>query len=112
MATRQERIDERVSELRELKKTHPEIDLDAFVSALTKSINLEFDVKEKLGDETWDKMNESLTGLTKDSLPDDLAKAKSYLQGHKDLEEKFDAIYSNMGSETVAYARDVCTGDR
>lgn len=68
--------------------------------------------QEKLGDETWDKMNESLTGLTKDSLPDDLAKAKSYLQGHKDLEEKFDAIYSNMGPETVAYARDVCAGDR
>ncbi|KAG5984637.1 hypothetical protein E4U55_003858 [Claviceps digitariae] len=105
MATREECITARLKHLEELQKAHPDVDLDDMIVALHRNIDFEFDVKETLGEDTWTQMNKAFHHKISDrSHPDaltGLAEARRYLEGHKDLEDRFDAIYKDVRLESV-----------
>ncbi|KAG6008286.1 hypothetical protein E4U21_004748 [Claviceps maximensis] len=102
MTTKQERLADRLKHLQELQKTYPDVDIKDMAAAMQQNIDFEFDVKEALGEDTWIQMNNVFHHKFSDqSAPDPqtgLAEARRYLQGHEDLENRFDAIYRDASS--------------
>ncbi|KAG6021205.1 hypothetical protein E4U41_002555 [Claviceps citrina] len=111
MATRQERLDDRLKGLQEIQKKYPDMDLNHMIAAVTRNVHFEFDVKETLGEDTWTKMNEVLRQALSLESPSGsqvgLAEARACLRGNGELEERFDSIYKNVGPGTVALADDI-----
>ncbi|CAM1500932.1 Fc.00g100940.m01.CDS01 [Cosmosporella sp. VM-42] len=116
MATRQDSIDAQAKHLEQVQKEHPEVDFKEMAAGMVQNIHFEFDVKachsiEVLGNDTWRMMNSALSNRLDNSLKPDaqaaLADARGYLDGNKDLQDRFDAIFKNVNNETVALAKDI-----
>lgn len=65
-----------------------------------------FILKDTIGEDGWKKMNAVLENrLNKTSEPNaqaTLAELRGYLDGHKDLQDRFDAMFNHINDGTMA----------
>ncbi|QPG98775.1 hypothetical protein C2857_000034 [Epichloe festucae Fl1] len=111
MATRQERKEAQRKHLEQLQKEHPKVDWKDMAAGMQRNIDFEFDVKDTLGDDIWQKMDDAVQSVSSKTSSSDaqasLAEARGYLKGYKELEDRFDALFTGVGRDTVVLADDI-----
>ncbi|KAK2590635.1 hypothetical protein QQS21_011681 [Conoideocrella luteorostrata] len=94
--------------MEEVQKQFPGSDTKTMLEGMQRNTDFEYDVKDTLGTETWDKMNlimkETFGEKSNEEIKVIKGEARKCLDGHEELQKRFDSTFGKIDAETVALA--------
>lgn len=132
METREERLAAKAKHVEEVQKAFPNEDTSSLLENMQNSVHFEYDIKvtldsiplraainasayaapqDTLGEEVWNKMDEIMVEVYDAKSVEEIEgiklKARKCLDGHKDLQERFDVVFEELDLQAVAVADDL-----